>query len=149
VILKLHLRNKPDQVVLVESRHITYVLRREPSLVAPAEEADVYFSSGPDDRLAVTETVEEVEAMLMRPLRDLVLDGTREPLADLQHDIWSHWMQWLFACSTQNPDGTVTIHAEKVERWKRQMTTPYAELSEPEKDSDREQADKVIARLKG
>jgi hypothetical protein len=33
---------------------------------------------------------------------------------------------------------------EALDRWTRQMNTPYADLSEKEKDSDREWADKVL-----
>ena len=72
----------------------------------------------------------------------------REPLADISHDIWSHWMRWMFSVGTMNADGTWTMPAEKVERWQRQMNTPYADLTEREKDSDREQADKILKVLK-
>jgi hypothetical protein len=34
-----------------------------------------------------------------------------------------------------------------VQRWERQIATPYEELTETEKDSDREWADKVLALL--
>lgn len=68
-------------------------------------------------------------------------------LADVQHEIWSHWMKYLFEESVQNDDGTVTIPADKVEIWKRQMVTSYADLSSEEKESDVEQARKVIAAL--
>lgn len=68
----------------------------------------------------------------------------REIIADVQHKIWSHWMRYLFSVCEQNADGSVTIPAEKVQHWQRQMNTPYAELSEREKNSDREQADKVL-----
>ena len=71
----------------------------------------------------------------------------REKLADVQHEIWSSWMRWLFQCSTINEDGSATIPREKVERWQRQMNTPYSELSESEKNSDRIEANKVIAVL--
>lgn len=67
-----------------------------------------------------------------------------EKLADLQHEIWSHWMKYLFEVSIQNEDGSVTIPAEKVTRWKRQMNTEYADLSTREQKSDIEQAIKVI-----
>lgn len=36
-----------------------------------------------------------------------------------------------------------------IARWKRQMVTPYEGLTEKEKDSDRAEADKVLALLKG
>ncbi len=72
-----------------------------------------------------------------------------EKLADLQHKIWSHWMKYLFEVSTQNKDGSVTIPAEKVARWKRQMNTEYDELSSGEQKSDIEQAIKVINLING
>lgn len=67
----------------------------------------------------------------------------RETLADQQHEIWSHWMRYLFTQGTMNDDGSFTIPAEKVARWKRQMQTPYAELTEQEQQSDLEMADKI------
>ena len=36
------------------------------------------------------------------------------------------------------------IPQELVERWQRQIATPYSALSEREKDSDREEADRTI-----
>ena len=71
-------------------------------------------------------------------------DALREGLADVQHEIWSNWMRHLFSVSTMNEDGSVTIPADKVERWQRQIKTPYSELTEQEKDSDRDQADKIL-----
>ena len=68
----------------------------------------------------------------------------REKLANVQHAIWSHWMRYLFTQGTQNEDGSFTIPAEKVERWKWQMNTPYEQLSEKMRDSDRNQADKIL-----
>lgn len=69
----------------------------------------------------------------------------RESLANVQHEIWAHWMRYMFSVGTFNADGTWTMPAAKTERWQRQMNTPYAQLSESEKNSDREQADKVLA----
>ena len=68
----------------------------------------------------------------------------REELSALQHDIWSHWMKYLFSvCRRENGDALI-IPADKVQRWSKQMNTPYSELTEKEKESDRDQADKVI-----
>lgn len=60
-----------------------------------------------------------------------------EKLASAQHDIWSHWMTYMFSCGHMNDNGTWTMPKEKVERWQRQMNTAYADLSKSEKDSDR------------
>ncbi len=67
-----------------------------------------------------------------------------EDLASLQHGIWSHWMEYLFRVGTLNEDGTFTIPADKVERWMLQMETKYHDLPEDQRESDRDQAKKVI-----
>ena len=71
--------------------------------------------------------------------------ASRETLAVLAHDIWSGWMQYMFSRGTYNPDGSWTMPAESVKRWQRQMTTPYEQLPEDEKHSDREIADRMVA----
>jgi hypothetical protein len=68
----------------------------------------------------------------------------REKIAAAQHAIWAHWMNYLFSVSIRNDDGSVTIPADKVERWERQARTLYAALSDREQESDRHQADKVL-----
>lgn len=67
-----------------------------------------------------------------------------EKIAKVQHEIWTHWMEYLFDEASINEDGSVTLSAEDVARWKRQISTDYEQLSEKEKESDREQARKVI-----
>ena len=74
-------------------------------------------------------------------------DTLRERLAKLAHEQWSGWMYYLFSKSQANDDGTVTIPKWAVERWKRQVETPYDSLPEDEKESDRKEADKFIAEL--
>ena len=69
----------------------------------------------------------------------------REALAEVAHEMWAHWMRYLFSKCEQNPDGSVTIPVTPLFRWNRQMDTPYTELSEKEKESDHHQADKMIA----
>lgn len=57
-------------------------------------------------------------------------------------------MKYLFARTTDNNDGTCTIPKWATERWKRQMNTLYKDLSKKEKESDREEADKMIDIMK-
>lgn len=71
-----------------------------------------------------------------------------EELAALEHTSWSGWMEYLFEKSELNTDGTVTIPAWAVERWKRQVDTPYSELTDQEKESDRDEARKVLDIIK-
>lgn len=74
-----------------------------------------------------------------------VMEGfIREELAALSHKQWSRWMKYLFSKCEIKMDGSVNIPAWAVERWQRQMNTPYTELSEEEKESDRKEADKVF-----
>lgn len=79
----------------------------------------------------------------------------RERLAELCHEQWSGWMNYLYG----ECDNTITIFAvngetqaiipkESTTRWFRQMNTPYSELSEEEKESDRKEADKFLNLLK-
>ncbi len=68
----------------------------------------------------------------------------REKLAELAHNQWARWMEYLFSKGTFNEDGTWTMPSWAVRRWKRQMETPYSELSESEQDSDRSEADKFL-----
>ena len=49
-----------------------------------------------------------------------------EVLADLEHRQWAHWTRYMLDNYTP----------ENVERWRRQLQTDYADLTEREKDSD-------------
>lgn len=70
--------------------------------------------------------------------------SARELLSDLSHQIWIHWMKYQESVSKLNNNGEWVIPKEKVDRWKRQMETNYNDLSDKEKESDREQADKIL-----
>jgi hypothetical protein len=67
-----------------------------------------------------------------------------ERLAEYAHEAWSEWMIYLFEKSTKNEDGSVTIPKSLVERWIRQTTTRYHDLSDPEKELDRLEARRMI-----
>jgi hypothetical protein len=68
----------------------------------------------------------------------------REDLAALSHQVWAHWMTYLFSVCEDDGNGRLVIPTEKHKRWRRQMATTYKDLPESEKESDREQADKYI-----
>jgi hypothetical protein len=67
-----------------------------------------------------------------------------EALAALEHGRWSHWQRYLHSQCKSRDDGSLTIPAELVSRWKEQMSKPYTELSEDEKESDREQVRRYL-----
>lgn len=71
-------------------------------------------------------------------------DELIELVAPLCHEQWSGWERYGFTKGEFNPDGSFIIDAESVKRWTRQMNTPYSELSEKEKESDRIEARKFI-----
>jgi len=68
-----------------------------------------------------------------------------EPLAEYAHEAWSGWMKYLFGKSLTMMGGGVCIPVDLVSRWTRQMSTPYDDLSEEEKDSDRKEARRILA----
>lgn len=70
---------------------------------------------------------------------------TRELLAAYAHEAWSGWMRYLWDKAIANENGTLTLPVVAVERWRRQMTTAYADLPEDEKRSDRKEADEMLA----
>jgi hypothetical protein len=86
--------------------------------------------------------------MASEPLDALNAPGTLEALASVEHERWSHWQRYLHSRCTMRSDGSLVIPAEQVHQWTRQMTTPYADLAEEEKESDREQAREYIAALR-
>ena len=87
-------------------------------------------------------------------------DDKREALAALDHEQWAHWTRHMLevlepllnvACELDKiygfRDAKSVKAIEAIKRWERQIETPYADLSEKEKDSDREWADRVLAAL--
>lgn len=71
-----------------------------------------------------------------------------EIVANVEHERWSHWQRYLHQQCVQGADGSLVIPAELVTRWARQMDTSYAQLSEAEKESDREQAIEYLDALR-
>ncbi len=71
-------------------------------------------------------------------------DNLRERLANLCHEQWSGWVKYMFSKGAFSENGTWTMPVEFVQRWYRQMNTPYSELLESERNSDRTEADKFL-----
>jgi hypothetical protein len=71
-------------------------------------------------------------------------EAVMETLAALEHERWSHWQRYLHSQCESRDDGSLMIPAELVSRWSEQMSKPYAELSEDEKESDREQVRRYL-----
>lgn len=75
----------------------------------------------------------------------------RENLAAYAHESWSGWMKYLFNKGMFEPHYTNGKFEQvwimptwAIERWQRQMNTPYADLPDHEKESDRLEADRMI-----
>ena len=79
-----------------------------------------------------------------RPEADALLDALLEELAALEHERWAHWQKYVHEQGELQTDGSLLIPSEKVRRWQEQIETKYADLSEAEKDSDREQVRRYV-----
>jgi hypothetical protein len=73
-----------------------------------------------------------------------VLDGLVETLAAIEHQRWAHWQQYVHANGKRQPDGSLVLPADLVRRWDNQIATAFADLSESEKQSDREQVGRYL-----
>ena len=71
-------------------------------------------------------------------------DALVEQLATVEHERWGHWQQYVHAQCSRADDGSLVIPAEMVQLWATQIATPYADLSETEKESDREQVRRYL-----
>ena len=60
-----------------------------------------------------------------------------EKLADIQHEIWSHWMRYMLEKTGARIKSHWTMTNADEQKWRRQMDTPYANLLEKERQSDR------------
>ncbi|SRR5260221_274543 len=74
-----------------------------------------------------------------------------EQLADKEHASWARWQAYLFSLCVNPADEygaadtrSLVILAERVERWQRQIATPYADLSEQEKQYDRDEVALIL-----
>ena len=64
----------------------------------------------------------------------------REQLAAIEHERWADWQKYCHRVLRDNNPSPE--QGDILERWDRQIETPYADLTELEKQSDREQVDR-------
>jgi hypothetical protein len=70
-------------------------------------------------------------------------DKLIEALAAQIHESWSEWMKYMDSLACLDEWGAPNCR-EHVRRWRRQIDTAYADLSEEEKESDRVEARKYL-----
>ena len=81
---------------------------------------------------------------LREALERLQSDWLVEQLAAAEHERWSHWQSFLHEQCVEQPDGSLMIPPHLVDRWSSQLSTSYENLSEEEKESDREQVRRYL-----
>jgi len=72
------------------------------------------------------------------------LDELVEALAAIEHERWCHWQRYQHSRCIRREDGALLIPTDLVRRWEKQIDTPYSELTDDEKESDREQVRKYL-----
>ncbi len=73
------------------------------------------------------------------------LSAIVEVLADIEHERWSHWQKYMHSKCKKLADGSLVIPPDLVEKWERQAHTKYSDLSNKEKDSDRDQVFRYLS----
>lgn len=67
-----------------------------------------------------------------------------EALADMEHASWSRWQSYLFSKCERLSNGALLIPAELVKHWQHEIDTPYAQLPERHKQSDRNEVAHIL-----
>lgn len=77
-------------------------------------------------------------------IEKMILEALTERLAAIEHERWAHWQRYMHSKALRQPDGSLLIPKEFVERWEHQITTPFESLTDKEKESDRDQVRKYL-----
>lgn len=97
-----------------------------------------------DEEYKVTDQIQSKKREVLR--LDESPSTLVEELAAIAHESWCSWTEYFFSKGEMEA-GWLIIPQELVERWRRQMETPYDQLSEEEKESDRFEARKYLAAI--
>jgi hypothetical protein len=91
------------------------------------------------------------------PIKEQILVELMEPLADIEHQRWADWQEYVHGLCVDTeivaPESNSMRYDAKAfpkmlfTRWERQINTSYAELSEKEKEKDREQVRRYLPLL--
>jgi hypothetical protein len=73
-----------------------------------------------------------------------LLDKLTEQLAAIEHERWSHWQRYVHDKAVRQLDGSLILPPDLVAHWEKQIETEYNDLSQEEKESDREQVRKYL-----
>lgn len=65
-------------------------------------------------------------------------------LADAEHRRWAHWQRYVHDQCERREDGSLVIPTHLVDRWEHQIATSYTDLSEAEKESDKDQVRRYL-----
>ena len=84
-----------------------------------------------------TALIQDIAADRRKVERETLAQIDIERLAALEHEQWAHWTKYML--------GNLT--ADNIARWIRQIDTEYGDLSESEKQSDRNWAYRVVRAL--
>ena len=89
------------------------------------------------------EGANEEQAELLNSVNDDWIKKFIEQGAEIEHNRWSRWQSYLFSKSEWTKDGYL-IPKELCFRWQKQIDTPYSELSEKEKESDKKEVENYL-----
>lgn len=93
---------------------------------------NVQFKAGSD--VATIKPIYKVDKIIVREdeerelEEDRVRTGKTEQMADHAHKVWARWAEYMLD----------NLTPENTEKWRNQIATPYSELSEEDKEKDRE-----------
>lgn len=77
----------------------------------------------------------------------VALEKEMEALADIEHQRWASWQKYLHEKLKVCLDGNYYLHKDWRNRWFKQIITPYKDLSEREKESDRKEVRRYMKHI--
>lgn len=89
------------------------------------------------------EGANEEQAELLNSVNDDWIKKFIEQGAEIEHNRWARWQSYLFSKSEWTKDGYL-IPKELCFKWQKQIDTPYSELSEKEKESDKKEVENYL-----